>query len=105
MGAHQFRHALAIGMLRRGASLAEIGEVLGHRNPQTTTIYAKVESRRAAKAGFALAGRCAMSTLRKAVREYLAMPRALGFKLRQARNGLLDFVTFMEQQPASYITQ
>jgi site-specific recombinase XerD len=43
MGAHQFRHALAIGMLRRGASLAEIGEVLGHRNPQTTTIYAKVD--------------------------------------------------------------
>ena len=43
MGAHQFRHALAIDMLRQGASLAEIGEVLGHRNPQTTTIYAKVD--------------------------------------------------------------
>jgi len=43
MGAHQFRHALAVHMLRQGASLAEIGEVLGHRNPQTTTIYAKVD--------------------------------------------------------------
>lgn len=43
MGAHQFRHALAIDMLRQGASLAEIGEVLGHRNAQTTTIYAKVD--------------------------------------------------------------
>lgn len=43
MGAHQFRHALAVDMLRRGASLAEIGEVLGHRNPQTTSIYAKVD--------------------------------------------------------------
>jgi len=32
-GAHQFRHALATQMLRRGASLAEIGEVLRHRNP------------------------------------------------------------------------
>ena len=42
-GAHQFRHALAVDMLRRGASLAEIGEVLGHRNPQTTSIYAKVD--------------------------------------------------------------
>jgi site-specific recombinase XerD len=30
-------------MLRRGASLAEIGEVLGHRHPQTTAIYAKVD--------------------------------------------------------------
>jgi integrase/recombinase XerD len=28
--------------LRHGASLTEIGELLRHRNPQTTTIYAKV---------------------------------------------------------------
>jgi site-specific recombinase XerD len=42
-GAHQFRHGLASQMLRQGASLAEIGEVLRHRNPQTTTIYAKVD--------------------------------------------------------------
>jgi len=42
-GAHQFRHALATQLLRHGASLTEIGEVLGHRNPQTTKIYAKVD--------------------------------------------------------------
>lgn len=42
-GAHQFRHTLATEMLRHGASLAEIGEVLRHRNPQTTSIYAKVD--------------------------------------------------------------
>ena len=42
-GAQQFRHALATQMLRHGASLTEIGEVLRHRNPQTTTIYAKVD--------------------------------------------------------------
>jgi integrase/recombinase XerD len=42
-GAHQFRHALATEMLRHGASLTEIGEVLGHRSPQTTQIYAKVD--------------------------------------------------------------
>jgi site-specific recombinase XerD len=42
-GAHQFRHALAMQMLRHGASLTEIGEVLRHRSPQTTTIYAKVD--------------------------------------------------------------
>jgi len=42
-GAHQFRHTLATEMLRQGASLAEIGELLRHRNPQTTTIYAKVD--------------------------------------------------------------
>ncbi len=42
-GAHQFRHALATQMLRHGASLAEIGEVLRHRSPETTRIYAKVD--------------------------------------------------------------
>lgn len=41
-GAHQFRHGLATEMLHQGASLAEIGEVLGHRHPQTTKIYTKV---------------------------------------------------------------
>lgn len=42
-GAHQFRHALATEMLRHGASLTEIGDVLRHRAPQTTMIYAKVD--------------------------------------------------------------
>ncbi len=42
-GAHQFRHGLATEMLRKGASLAEIGEVLGHRHPETTKIYTKVD--------------------------------------------------------------
>lgn len=43
LGAHQFRHGLATEMLRQGASLGEIGDVLGHRHPQTTTIYTKVD--------------------------------------------------------------
>jgi integrase/recombinase XerD len=42
-GAHQFRYALATELLRHGASLAEIGEVLRHRSPQTTAIYTKVD--------------------------------------------------------------
>jgi integrase len=46
-----------------------------------------------------------MNTLRQAVQEYLSMRRALGFKLREAGKGLLDFVRFMEQHRASYITQ
>ena len=44
-GAHQFRHGLASEMLRQGASLSEIGELLGHRHPQTTKIYAQVDIR------------------------------------------------------------
>jgi len=42
-GAHQFRHGLATEMLRQGASLGEIGDVLGHRHPQTTKIYTQVD--------------------------------------------------------------
>jgi len=42
-GAHLLRHTLATGMLRNGASLAEIGQLLRHRLPQTTEIYAKVD--------------------------------------------------------------
>ena len=42
-GAHLLRHSLATGMLRRGASMAEIGQVLRHRAPNTTEIYAKVD--------------------------------------------------------------
>jgi integrase/recombinase XerD len=44
-GAHLLRHTLACTMLRRGASLAEIGEILRHRSADTTAIYAKVDVR------------------------------------------------------------
>lgn len=46
-----------------------------------------------------------MNTLRHAVEEYVAMRRSLGFKLREAGKGLHEFVTFLEQRHASYITQ
>lgn len=42
-GAHLLRHTVATQMLRHGASLAEIGELLRHRCQQTTMIYAKVD--------------------------------------------------------------
>lgn len=42
-GAHLLRHSLATDLLRRGASLSEIGQLLRHRQPTTTQIYAKVD--------------------------------------------------------------
>jgi integrase/recombinase XerD len=42
-GAHRLRHSAATGMLRAGAPLAEIGQVLRHRSASTTAIYAKVD--------------------------------------------------------------
>jgi integrase/recombinase XerD len=42
-GAHLLRHSLARTMLRTGASMGEIGEVLRHRLASTTEIYAKLD--------------------------------------------------------------
>jgi site-specific recombinase XerD len=42
-GAHILRHSLATNLLRAGASMGEISDVLRHRRPQTTEIYAKVD--------------------------------------------------------------
>jgi integrase/recombinase XerD len=42
--AHRLRHTAATSMLAAGASLTEIGQVLRHRGPLTTSIYAKVDT-------------------------------------------------------------
>jgi site-specific recombinase XerD len=42
-GAHRLRHTAATEMLRAGASLPEIGQVLRHREQKTTAVYAKVD--------------------------------------------------------------
>jgi site-specific recombinase XerD len=42
-GAHVLRHSAATGLLRQGASLQVIGEVLRHRSVETTAHYAKVD--------------------------------------------------------------
>lgn len=42
-GAHLFRHSLATELLRSGATLTEIGQLLRHRDHNTTRLYAKVD--------------------------------------------------------------
>ena len=42
-GAHLFRHSLATELLRSGATLSEIGQLLRHKSHDTTRIYAKVD--------------------------------------------------------------
>ena len=43
-GAYLLRHSAATHMLRSGATLDAIGAVLRHRSPETTAIYAKVDT-------------------------------------------------------------
>jgi site-specific recombinase XerD len=42
-GPHRLRHTVATGLLRRGAPLTEIAQLLRHQTIQTTVIYAKVD--------------------------------------------------------------
>jgi site-specific recombinase XerD len=42
-GAHLLRHSLATCMLRGGASLTQIGQILRHQRTDTTEIYARVD--------------------------------------------------------------
>ena len=43
VSAHRLRHTAATTMLRAGASLEEIGQILRHRERRTTAIYARVD--------------------------------------------------------------
>jgi integrase/recombinase XerD len=43
VGAHRLRHTAATEMLRAGASLFEVAQVLRHHSEQTTSIYAAVD--------------------------------------------------------------
>jgi len=45
-----------------------------------------------------------MRSLRQAVRDYLALRRGLGFKLKKHERFLLEFVTFLAQRKAPHIT-
>lgn len=51
-----------------------------------------------------MARRFAMKILRSSVREYLAMRRDLGFKLKTDEQLLMTFVAFMERRRAAHIT-
>jgi integrase/recombinase XerD len=46
VNAHRLRHTTATELLRSGAPLVEIGQLLRHRSQQTTAIYAKVDRER-----------------------------------------------------------
>jgi site-specific recombinase XerD len=43
LGAHRLRHSLATDVLRAGAGLGEVGQLLRHRSQLSTTVYAKVD--------------------------------------------------------------
>jgi len=42
-GPHLLRHTFATHLVRRGASLAEVGRMLGHENPNSASVYAHID--------------------------------------------------------------
>ena len=45
LGPHSLRHACATELLRKGTSLRDIADFLGHRGMESVSIYAKYDSR------------------------------------------------------------
>ena len=45
LGAHRLRHTVATHLVRRGSSLKEIADVLGHKSLGSTGVYAKLDER------------------------------------------------------------
>lgn len=43
-GPHCLRHSLAVHLLRQGASLKQIGDLLGHRSPESTCVYLRLQT-------------------------------------------------------------
>ena len=103
-GTHRFRHALATEMLRAGASLPEVGQVLRHRSDAVDHYLCQGRPERAAPAGPPVARERGMSGLRARAEEYLAMRRALGFKLDSWGPRLMSFVGFCEARGATTVT-
>jgi hypothetical protein len=83
--------------------MEEIGEVLRHRDPSTTEIYAKVDFDGALTGSPLANGRCTVNR-EQALNDYLSIRRSLGFRLQQQASSLRNFVAFLRAEGASSIT-
>ena len=91
-------------MLRRGATIIEVSQVLRHRDLATTAIYAKVGLRDLAHGGPAVAGSGAMSALADAARDYLRLRNSLGHDLAEYHRELPRLVAFLEAEDLPTVT-
>ena len=103
-GAHQFRHALATEMLRQRCIVGRDWRTLAASTPANYRHLCQGRSCLATHTSPSMAGRYPMNTLQKALQEYLAMRRALGFQLLDAGPALSDFVSFLKRRRTSHIT-
>ena len=96
-GPHQLRHRAATATLRRGGATARGRGVAAAPDPGGDRFVCQGRARRAAGTGPAVAGRWRSSELRIALRDYLALRRALGYRLKQTEWLLGGFVSYLEE--------
>ena len=98
--AHLLRHTLASDLLAAGASLPEIGLVLGHRSPFVTSHIRQGRPGRPGPARPPVAGRrnggLLMSTMTEAAQQYLQLRRALGYELEEPGRLVLSFAGHLD---------
>ena len=104
VGAHRLRHTAATELLRRGAGLAEIGQVLRHQNQPRPRSMPRSIARRCRRWRCRGRGASDDPASAQAVDDYLAMRRALGFKLTEHGRVLPQFAAFLAQRDESLIT-
>ena len=104
IGPHRLRHTAATEMLRGGASLAEVGQVLRHEHHGDDLHLRQGRSRIAGDVGDAVATGVAMSRLSLLADEYLQTRRAFGYKLTSQARILSGFVRYLDEAGATRIT-
>ena len=86
-GSHQFRHALAVRMLRGGASFARDRRSPAPSKPtKPLSIYARVDIGALRSLAHAVAGRCVMNTLREAWKSASPCVEVLGLQDARGRS-------------------
>ena len=103
-GSHRLRHTAGTEMLRAGASLSEVAQVLRHRSIDTTVIYAKVDHLALRGLAMPWPGAAAMTAFCSAAADYLATRRAMGYKLAYQGQMLGHFVAYLEAAVAEHLT-
>nr|WP_247743235.1 tyrosine-type recombinase/integrase [Phaeobacter italicus] len=93
-GAYLLRHSAATDMLRSGATLDTVGALLRHRSPETTTIYAKVDT--------TMDRTCTMS-MSSDVQRYVAIKQGLGYKFAEQARMLRNYAAFAEESGDVYV--
>ena len=96
-GPHALRHATAQHLLDQGQSMKVIGDYLGHRNPSSVSVYAKVESWRPSRSRGLRSGGPVMK-IRDAIGQYIAWRQTHGTQFKSGSALLHCFLKGIDRE-------